>query len=102
MRPVTPRAILGSAAVALCLGLAFIALTQGFSSSYPLRVVEGVALFGAGAVVLGFPLVWLALRMAGWRDPSSEHEFERIVQRSERLARHGLAVEPAEDEFLEL
>jgi predicted Zn-dependent protease with MMP-like domain len=102
MRPVTPRAILGSAAVALCLGLAFITLMQGFSASYPLRVLEGVALFSAGAVVLGFPLVWLALRMAGWRDPSSEHEFERIVQRSERLARAGLAAEPGEDEFLEL
>src|SRR5919206_2287247 len=102
MRPVTPRAILGSAAVALCLGLAFITLMQGFSASYPLRLVQGVALFGAGALVLGFPLVWLALRMADWRDPGSEHEFERIVQRSERLARDGLAVEPREDEFLEL
>jgi predicted Zn-dependent protease with MMP-like domain len=102
MRPVTPRAILGSAAVAMCLGLAFITLMQGFSASYPLRVVQGVALFGAGAVVLGFPLVWLALRMADWRDPTSEREFERIVQRSERLARDGLAVEPDEDSFLEL
>ena len=102
MRPVTPRAILGSAAVALCLGLAFITLMQGFSASYPMRVVQGVALFGAGAIVLGLPLVWLALRMADWRDPTSEREFERIVQRSERLARDGLAVEPDEDEFLEL
>jgi predicted Zn-dependent protease with MMP-like domain len=102
MRPVTPRAILGSAAVALCLGLALITLTQGFSASYPVRVVQGVALFGAGAVVLGFPLVWLALRMADWHDPTSEREFERIVKRSERLARDGLAVEPDEGEFLEL
>jgi predicted Zn-dependent protease with MMP-like domain len=102
MRPVTPRAILGSAAVALCLGLAFITLMQGFSASYPMRVVQGVALFGAGAIVLGLPLVWLALRMADWRDPTSEREFERIVQRSERLARDGLAVEPDEEEFLEL
>jgi predicted Zn-dependent protease with MMP-like domain len=102
MRPVTPRAILGSAAVALCLGLAFITLTQGFSASYPFRLVQGVALFGAGAVVLGFPLVWLALRLADWRDPTSERDFERIVERSERLARDGLAVEPDEGEFLEL
>jgi predicted Zn-dependent protease with MMP-like domain len=102
MRPVTPRAILGSAAVALCLGLALITLAQGFSASYPLRMVQGVALFAAGALVLGFPLVWLALRLADWRDPASEREFERIVQRSERLARGGVAAEPGEEEFLEL
>jgi predicted Zn-dependent protease with MMP-like domain len=102
MRPVTPRAILGSAAVALCLGLALITLLQGFSSSYPLRLAQGVSLFGAGALVVVVPLVWVALRMADWRDPVSEREFERIVERSERLARDDLAVEPDESEFLEL
>jgi hypothetical protein len=102
MRPVTPRAILGSAAVALCLGLALVTLLQGFSASYPLRLVQGVSLFAAGALVLGLPLIWLALRMADWRDPVSEREFERIVERSERLARDDLAVEPDEGEFLEL
>ena len=102
MRPVTPRAIVGSAAVALCLGLALITLVHGFSDSYPLRLVQGISLFGAGAVVLGVPLIWLGLRMAGWRDPVSEREFERIVERSERLARDDLAVDPDEGEFLEL
>ena len=61
-----------------------------------------MSLFAAGALVIGFPLVWVGLRMAGWRDPESEREFERIVQRSERLARDDLAVEPDESEFLEL
>jgi predicted Zn-dependent protease with MMP-like domain len=102
MRPVTPRAILGSALIALSLGIAVITLMQGFSYSYPLRILQGISLFAAGAVVVGVPLIWIGLRMADWRDPMSEQEFERIVQRSERLARDDLAVEPDESEFLEL
>jgi predicted Zn-dependent protease with MMP-like domain len=102
MRPVTPRAILGSAAAALCFGIAFIALAQGFSTSFPIRLVQGVAVFVAGALVLFVPIFYLAMRLADWRDPTSEREFERIVERSERLARDDLAVEPDETEFLEL
>ena len=102
MRPVTPRAILGSAAAALSLGIAFVTLLDGFSASYPVRVVQGIALFATGALVLGVPVIWVGLRLADWRDPVSEREFERIVQRSERLAREDLAVEPDESEFLEL
>jgi predicted Zn-dependent protease with MMP-like domain len=102
VRPPTPRAILGSAAAALCFGLAFITLAQGFSTSFPLRLVQGVAVFAAGAMVIAVPIVWIALRLADWRDPASEREFERIVQRSERLAREDLAVEPDETEFMEL
>jgi len=44
----------------------------------------------------------VAVRMAGWRDPESETEFEEIVRHSERLAREGLAVDPDESEFIEL
>jgi predicted Zn-dependent protease with MMP-like domain len=102
MRPVTPRAILGSAALALSLGLALITLLQGFSPSYPVRVLQGISLFAAGAVVIGVPVIWIALRMADWRDPVSEREFERMVERSERLASEDLAVEPDETAFLEL
>ncbi|TML27524.1 MAG: metallopeptidase family protein [Actinobacteria bacterium] len=102
MRPVTPRAILGSATAALALGITFVTLLDGFSASYPVRVVQGIALFAGGALVLGVPVIWMGLRLADWRDPVSEREFERIVQRSERLAREDLAVEPDESEFLEL
>jgi predicted Zn-dependent protease with MMP-like domain len=41
------------------------------------------------------------MRLGGWR-PASEEEFELIVQRSERLAREGLAAEPTEGEFMAL
>jgi len=96
------RRIVVAAGIALSLGLAFIALVHGFSEAFPLRVLEGVAVFVAGACVIGAPMVWLALRLADWRDPESEEEFERVVVRSERLARDNLAVEPDEGEFLEL
>ena len=40
--------------------------------------------------------------MADWRDPESEQEFDRIVERSERLARDGTSAEPDEMEFIDL
>ena len=45
---------------------------------------------------------FVAVRLAGWRDPESESEFEEIVRNSEALAREGLAVDPEESEFMEL
>ena len=102
MRPVTPRAIAGSAAAALCFGLAFVALSQGFSPDFLMRLVEGIAVFVAGALLLLVPIFYIAMRLADWRDPTSEREFDRIVERSERLARDDLAVDPDEGEFLEL
>src|SRR2546421_12141292 len=96
------RRVAVAASIALSFGLSFIALAQGFSESFPMRLLEGAALFVAGAFLIGAPTVWLALRLADWHDPESEEEFERLVVRSERLARDDLAVEPDEAEFLEL
>ena len=96
------RRVLWAAGVALSLGLSFIVLAQGFSESFPMRLLEGLGIFVAGAFVILTPVVWLALRLANWNDPESEQEFERLVLRSERLARDDLAVEPEESEFIEL
>jgi predicted Zn-dependent protease with MMP-like domain len=100
MRRVTARRILWAAAWSLSLGLAFIAIVEGLSPSLPLRVLEVVALFAAGGLLLGGPLVWVSLRMAGWRE--TEPAFERRVQLSERLARDGIAAEPGDDGYPEL
>ena len=96
------RRILAAATIALSLGLAVIVLAEGFSSSFPVRLLEGVALFVAGAIVIGVPVIWIALRLAGWQDPVSEPDFEQVVRRSERLARDGVAADPDEGEFAEL
>jgi predicted Zn-dependent protease with MMP-like domain len=54
------------------------------------------------AAVLMGAVAFVAVRMAGWRDPESESEFDEIVRNAELLAREGLAVDPDEHEFMEL
>ncbi len=91
-----------AALVAMSVGLVTIVVGQGFSSIGAVRALEDVALgVLAVAVVMG-AAAFVAVRMAGWRDPESEDEFEQIVRRSERLARDGLAVDPEEADFMEL
>src|SRR5947209_3528617 len=90
----TLRRILLSALSALTVGLGAASLIAGFSDSFPLRLLQGVAVFGAGAVVLGGAVLFSMIRLAGWRDPESEEDFEALVQRAERLA--------AEDSWEEL
>jgi len=75
-----------SALAALTVGLGAASLIAGFSDSFPLRLLQGLAIFGAGAVIIGGAVVLVMIRLAGWRDPESEEEFEKIVQRAERLA----------------
>ena len=96
------RRALVSAGIALCFGLTLIVALQGFSPSFPLRLLEGVAVFVAAAVVVGVGVAAITGRLADWRNPASEAEFERVVRRTERLARDGLAAEPDETEFMEL
>jgi predicted Zn-dependent protease with MMP-like domain len=88
--------------VALSLGLVVLVIGQGFSSIGVVRALEDVALGVIVAAVLMGSVAFVAVRMAGWRNPESESEFEEIVRYSERLAREGLAVAPEESEFMEL
>ena len=82
----TLHRILGSAVAALTVGLGAAGLIAGFSDDFPLRLLQGVAVFAAGAVVIGGAVVLAMIRLAGWREPESEEDFEAIVQRAERLA----------------
>jgi predicted Zn-dependent protease with MMP-like domain len=88
--------------IALSLGLVVIVVGQGFSTIGAVRALEDVALGVIVAAVLMGGVAFVAVRMAGWRDPESETEFEEIVRNSETLAREGLAVPPDEREFMEL
>jgi predicted Zn-dependent protease with MMP-like domain len=88
-QPPTLRRILLSAAAALTVGLGLISLIGGFSNSFPLRLLQGVVVFGAGAALIGGAAVFAMVRLAGWRDPESEEDFEALVQRAERLAAEG-------------
>jgi predicted Zn-dependent protease with MMP-like domain len=84
--PPTLRRILASALAALTVGLGAASLIAGFSDSFPVRLLQGVAVFGAGVVIIGSAAVFVMIRLAGWRDPESEEDFEALVQRAERLA----------------
>jgi hypothetical protein len=88
-KPPTLRRILLSAVAALTVGLGAVSLIAGFSDSFPVRLLQGLAVFGAGAVIIGGAVLLAMIRLAGWRDPESEEDFEAIVERAERLAAEG-------------
>lgn len=87
--PPTLRRILLAALAALTVGVAVASLIGGFSPSFPVRLLQGVAVFGAGIALIGGAALVVMLRLAGWRDPESEEDFEVIVRRAEELAARG-------------
>jgi predicted Zn-dependent protease with MMP-like domain len=91
-----------AAAVAMSLGLCIVVAGQGFSTSFPMRLLEALAIAVAATAVFAGIVVGVSTRLADWREPEGEAEFEQVVMRSERLAAEGLAAEPDEGEFLEL
>jgi predicted Zn-dependent protease with MMP-like domain len=91
-----------AALIALSVGLIVLVVGQGFSSIGVVRALEDIALGVVVAASLMGAVAFVAVRMAGWRDPESEVEFEEIVRHSEELAREGLAVAPEEADFMEL
>jgi predicted Zn-dependent protease with MMP-like domain len=102
MRAPTPRRVMLAALVALAVGLAAVGLLGGFSVSTPVRLLQGGVLVVLAILVIGALMMSLGLRLAGWSEPESEAEFERIVQESERLAREGVSPEPDEMHFMDL
>ena len=96
------RRIAFAAVVAMSVGLTAIVILQGLSTSLPIRLIEGVAIAVVAVVVFGALATLVMSRLADWRDPVSEADFERVVQRSERLARDGVAAEPEEMDFMTL
>jgi predicted Zn-dependent protease with MMP-like domain len=92
-----------SAVVALSLALTAVVVMQGgFSDNGMLKLLETLAVVIVGAAALFGAMAAVGVRMADWREPESEEDFERVVLRAERLAREGTAAEPGEDEFLDL
>jgi predicted Zn-dependent protease with MMP-like domain len=98
----TLRRIAFAALVALCAGLTAVVALQGFSPNGAVRGIETIAVVITVFAVIGGLFVAIGLRMADWRDPEDEAEFEKVVQRSERLAQAGTAADPEEMEFLDL
>jgi predicted Zn-dependent protease with MMP-like domain len=97
----TGAQIAWSAIGAFTLALLAITLTTGFATSYLLRLLQGLAVGLAGALVLAVVLSIVTGRLADWRNPRSEHDFEALVERSEQLARDGESGE-GDDELPDL
>ncbi len=87
--PPSLRRVLLSAAAAMAIGLGAVSVLVGFSDSVPVKLLQGVAVFAAGAVILGGVVVLAMMRLADWQEPESEADFDRIVERAERLAAEG-------------
>jgi predicted Zn-dependent protease with MMP-like domain len=96
------RRIAFTTVLCLALALSLAALTQGLAATSPMRQLEIAGLIVMGTGVIGIAIGLLVAKMADYRDPEDEAEFERLVVRSEELARENLAPEPDEGEFLEL
>lgn len=97
------RRVAFAAVIAMSLGLTVIVVLQnGFSTIGMLRFVEVIGVLVVAAAALLGAMAIVGVRLAGWKEPESEEEFERVVLRAERLAREGTAAEPTEGEFLEL
>jgi predicted Zn-dependent protease with MMP-like domain len=91
-----------AAAAALCVGLTAVVIFAGWSPDRTVKAIETLAVVGAVAVVLFGVFGLIGMRLADYREPESEEEFEKVVLRAERLARDGVAAEPDESEFLDL
>jgi predicted Zn-dependent protease with MMP-like domain len=96
------RRIVFAAVVALCVGLTAVVALQGFSADPTVKAIETLAIVILGVAVIFGGAMAIGLRLADWREPASEEDFEQVVLRTEALAREGLAVEPDETDFMDL
>jgi len=78
----------------LAVALTVTALVQGLAVSGPMRVLEVAAIVVTVTLVLGGAIGLVVARLADYQNPESEADFERLVLRSEELAREHLSDEP--------
>jgi predicted Zn-dependent protease with MMP-like domain len=83
----------------LIVGLGGVSLIAGITGPFPLRLLQVLAVLAAGVVIIGGAVVLALVRLADWRDPESEDDFEAIVERAERLAAADSWGNSEDDEF---
>jgi predicted Zn-dependent protease with MMP-like domain len=96
------RRIAVSALFCLCVAVLIYTVFRGLSEDFLVRGAQTVSIAVGAIGFLGMIIAVVTGHLADYREPADEEEFERLVLRSERLARENLAVEPDESEFLEL
>src|SRR3954452_24397626 len=98
----TGRRIAFTTVFCLSVALTLAVWLQGLSQEGWLRALEVIAIVLTCAAVIGLAVGLIVSKMADYQEPADEADFERLVVRSEELARENLAAEPDEGEFLEL
>ena len=98
----TGRRIAVTTVLCLAVALTVAVLMQGLAASGWLRALQVLAIVLTCGAVASLVIGLIISKLANYQDPEDEAEFERIVLRSEELARENLAAEPDEGDFLEL
>lgn len=93
----TGAQIAWSALIAFLLGVLAITILGGFASEFPVKFFQGIIVGLAGAVIIAFLLALITGRLADWRNPRSEHDFDALVEQTEELAREGISGEADDD-----
>ena len=96
------RRIVASTLVCVCVAVLIATLADGLSTSYPIRLAQVLACVVAAIAVIAIVVSAITGRLADYSEPADEEEFERLVRRTEQLARDNLAAEPDEGEFMAL
>jgi len=78
----------------LAVALTIAALVQGLAGSGLMRMLEVVAIVVTLTLLVGGAIGLVVAKLADYQDPESEADFERLVLRSEELARDHLTEEP--------
>jgi predicted Zn-dependent protease with MMP-like domain len=101
MTPSTPsRRVAVAALTAACAAVVVVTLFRGLSPELPLRLIQVAACSVVAVAVLGTVLGALTRQLADYREPADDADFERLVERSERLAAERVDVEPDDDDFM--
>src|SRR5919107_6088570 len=94
------RRIAAAALVSFGVAIVVITLFRGLSNEFPVRIVQVLACSVVAVGAVGAVLAAVTGRLADYREPADDEEFERLVRHSERLAEQRLAAEPDDDDFL--
>jgi predicted Zn-dependent protease with MMP-like domain len=78
----------------LAVALTIAALVQGLAVSGPMRILQVAAIVVTGTLVIGGVLGLVVAKLANYQSPESEADFEKLVVRSEELAREQEGDEP--------
>jgi len=78
----------------LAVALTIAALVQGLAASGPMRILEVAAVVITATLAIGGVIGLAVAKLADYQSPESEADFERLVLRSEELARDHLTEEP--------